>query len=227
MKIYVTDHNGIQWKGTPSPPKTYNGWRCLHQAEGGYPNPDHMPVVRPSLNIASVPMNRLIQLVSFKINQDNIRFTGQKWRATYNGKIAFTNRQGFDDSRAGPRADFVNLKNIFDPLPKLMNGIICGGEFYTGKAVGNKLVMTPGVDAIDSNKLYTNIDEWAQIILDNHWYFHAVTRAGDKINNFPQGEGGPVLISFFLPKPAEYPLDWFEKWVSTELPDPLKIYHPL
>jgi hypothetical protein len=277
MQITVTSSDGTQWKGDATqatPIYKYNGWRCLHTAEGGYPNPDHMPIVRPSLNIASVNMTQPVQLVSFRVgNRINPLYTGMKWRSAHGGGIAFTNNQGFDDPGAGPRVDYVNLEDLGSPLPKLMKGIICGGDFYTGtvstsilmgltdlvkvvrlavshgkellrvkrsnsliqvvrQAVsdvtsGNILVMTPGVDAIDATKPYSNIGEWANLILSKHWYFRATTRAGSRINNFPQGVGGPVLISYFLNKPAQYKLSWFERWVSNTLPDPLTVYHPI
>lgn len=279
MEATVVDKQGLNWETSsfvmvePTLP-IYDGWRCLHQAEGGYPNPDHAPVVRPSLNIPSVLFNEPMQKVSYKINEFNLLYTKQKWRATYNGYIAFTNGEGFDDSRAGPRVDYVNRLDLGMPLPKLMKGILCGGGFYTGtpsnnlrigiqdltQAIGtfvtkgkqallkvsrketifqairsslqnltstNTLTMYPGTDAIDSTRPISNTETWAEVILFNHWYFHAVARSGDRINNFPQGGGKPVLIAFFLPKPAMYSLSWFERWVGQELPDPLKIYHPL
>jgi hypothetical protein len=262
MEAIVKDSEGILWMATGftrvDEPVIYSGWRCLHQAEGGYPNPDHMPVVRPSLNIASVPFNQPMQWASFKINRHNPLFIGTKWRSTYNGGIAFTNNNGFDDPDAGPRADYVNGRDLLAQLPKLMKGIICGGGFYTGTPVlnltysiktlfssvaqrsfmivkrnmqslltANVLTMTPGIDAIDATKPYSNTDAWADVILKKVWYFTATTRAGDKINNFPQGSGAPVYISYFLNKPAQYPLSWFEKWNASYLPDPLKIYKPL
>lgn len=281
MEVYVKQADNSEWIGIAEqvlPPSTelrYKGWRCLHQAEGGYPNPDHMPVVRPSLNVASVVFNQPMQLVSYSINGFNPQYSGSKWRSTYNGGIAFTNGNGFDDPRSGTRADYVNRKDLLSPLPKLMKAIICGGSFYTGKAsnsltiglteivqaakmsVGNPkalikmkksnnifqamfntflsltsvntLTMTPGIDAIDASVNHPSTQEWistwAGIIIERHWYFHATTRAGDKINNFPQGVGNPVYIAYFLNKQAQYPLSWFERWWSNELPDPLKIYN--
>lgn len=270
MEITIVSADGSRWTGNTfvedsAGPPLYKGWRCLHQAEGGYPNPDHMPIVRPSLNIGSVPFDRPMQLVSFKINNYNVNYTGSKWRSTYNGGIAFTNNNGYDDPDAGPRADFVNRRDMTSPLPKLMKGIICGGSFYTGTptssitygisnffsnfkqfaasrskgliasvkssltevASTNVLVMTPGVDAIDASKPMSDIVAWSKIIMEKVWYFTATTRAGDKINNFPQGVGKPVYISFFLNKPAMYPLKWFTRWESSSLPNPLIIYKPL
>jgi hypothetical protein len=275
MELQVKWDNTI-WSATnfvevSSSPK-YVGWRCLHMLEGGYPNPDHMPVVRPSLNIASVLFNSPMQWASFWINKSNMAYTGPKWRSTYNGGIAFTNNQGFDDPDAGPRADYVNRRDLTSPLPKLMKGIICGGSFYTGtvstslilgiqellsalrlaisypkelarikrrksplqalqavlqSSTGSKtLTLVPGKDAADAT-LPMDPALLATLIREKVWYFTATTRSGDRINNFPQGEGGPVLIGYFLNKPAIYPLSWFEPWSSDDLPDPLKLYHPL
>jgi hypothetical protein len=260
MEIQVTSADGSRWRGQASQESQaiYKGWRCLHQAEGGYENPDHMPVVRPSINITSVPFSQPLQYVDYRINYQNKGYTTRKWRSTNHNNIAFCNTQGFE-KRGDPRVDYLNREDLGKPLPKRMKGIICGGGFYTGTAsvslmqgirelfvsvrerkgllaVQNSLqsvttsrilTLIPGVDAADSTKPLADNLLWADQILEKHHYFYAVTRAGDKINHFPQGDGGPVLVVLFLPKPAQYPLSWFEPWEESYLPDPLKIYHPI
>lgn len=270
MELTVVSADGSKWKtimekqaGT-----RYVGWRCLHQAEGGYPNPDKMPVVRPSIQGLSVNFTSTLQLMSYEINKFNPLFTKGRWRGVWGNWTAFTNGNGFDDPN-DPRADWVNLMDIRYPLPKLMRAIICGGNFFTGKAsyslsvamsvfsseiknlfvkqnqflprrksikraftaiastVNNVVTMTPGIDAIDVNNYPPGIQEFSKLVLDKHWYFHATTRSGDRINNFPQGWGSPVFVPYCLSAPASYPLSWFEPWNETYLPDPLKIYKPI
>lgn len=233
MEVLITSSSGVKWKSTlQTSKKKYSGWRCLHQAEGGYPNPDKMPVVRPSLQEGSVNFTKPLQLMSYEINKFNRLLTRGRWRGIYGNWTAFTNTAGFDDP-GDPRADWVNVVDLKYPLPKLMKGIICGGGFYTGVVehdlkYGDVLAMYPGVNAIDVYNLpSTDYQVFSQIVLEKHWYFHATTRSGDKINNFPQGQGNPVYVPYCLRAPASYPLSWFEPWEEDYLPDPLKIYKPI
>lgn len=247
----------------PPPAKKYNGWRCIHQAEGGRPNPDRMPIVRPSLNINATNFTEPVQLMSYAINDFNSLFTKQRWTATYGNTVAFTNGNGFGDS-GDPRANFVERSNLTSPLPKLMKAIICGGNFFTGVptystvqaianvwnafwdqfrrvkqiprislrdaienfAAVNILSMTPGVDGVDVNRPLADTANFRALVLLNHWYFHATTRAGMNINNFPQSQGNPLYIPYVLSGVATYPLTYFEEWHEDFLPDPLKYYMP-
>lgn len=252
MKVTVITANGSTWTGTSfSSPTRYVGWRCLHQAEGGYPNPDKMPIVRPSFDAPPVLFSSPLQWLDFKINRFNPLYTGQRWRSTNHSGIAFCNNQGFEEP-GDPRVDYINRQDLDKPLPKRMKAIVCGGNFFTGSVgynlktgiqqavsfvrqgikfslaktvvADNILTMYPGVDGIDANRPWSNIDAWATDVLAKHWYFHATTRNGDKINNFPQGQGKPVYVAYFLYQPVSYPLSWFEPWNETYLPDPLVIY---
>ena len=209
-----------QEKTAPAPP-AFIGWRCLHQKEGGLSNPDRMPVVRPSVNAPPIKFTEAMQLLSYELNAFNPLFTREKWCVVYGTGTAFTNQNGFLDDN-DIRADFVNRKNLGEPLPKLMKAIICGGMFIRGEVTGNQLRCIPGIHAIDASKAMPGIEE----IKARNWYFTATTRRGARVNNFPQGMGQPVLIPYFLIEPVVYPLQWFERWESNELPDPLKVYHP-
>lgn len=199
-----------------------DGWRCLHMAEGGYPNPLNMPEVRPSANARPILFTRDMQLLSFELaNRVNPLIGGKQWAGVYGNWTAFTNGNGFGND-ADPRADYVNGVNLSSPLPKLMKAIICGGMFLTGIVDGGNLVCVPGVHGIDANGPMPSVDE----VLRRHWYFHAVTlhKTPESLGHFPQGLGGPVLVPYFLREPTPYPLAWFERWVGYELPDPLRIY---
>jgi hypothetical protein len=212
----------------------YTGWRFLHMKEGGYPNPAGMPIVRPSLNAPPVDMTEAVQLLSFKMNAHNPLFTGDKWRSVHNERIAFTNEDGFDGEN--PRRDYVNRRDLSavtdagtPALPKLKKAIVCGGNFIRGDVVGNTLVCTPGIHGIDANKPLPSVEE----ILAKHWYFIATTGGPDRIFNFPQGEGMPVRMPYFLREPVAYEMTgekdgvrfvMFERWDRDTLPDPLVMY---
>lgn len=212
------------------PPIRYIGWRCLHEAEGGDASPDQMPVVRPSVNAEPVDFNEGLQWLSYNLNKFNSNFTTWRWRAVYGNTVAFTNTAGFNDP-SDPRRDYINRLDLnARNNPKLMKAIICGGSFFRGdatnmvvkdgKIVSGTLWCIPGIHAIDANKPAPSVDE----VIEKVWYFTATTRKGDRINNFPQGQGMPVYIPFILREPTPYPLVWFAKWEANFLPDPLKYY---
>lgn len=223
-KILITSDGGIKLIPNTVIQKRYVGWRCLHQQEGGYPNPDGMPVVRPSENASPVLFTESMQRTSYQLNAFNPFFTGNKWRSVYDYKAAFTNQNGFGDS-GDPRADYINRLDLTKPLPKLMKAIICGGMFIRGEVVGSNLVCYPGVHAIDANKPMPSVGE----IMVKNWYYVATTanQRGDgtwAVNNFPQGGGQNVLIPYALREPVTYPLSWFRRWEEDFLPDPLRYY---
>lgn len=194
----------------------YDGWRCLHTAEGGYSNPVGMPAVRPGINAPSVDFTRDMQIRSWEINDG--RLTKNKWRALYASATAFTNDHSWPDQVC---VDFVNGLDIGAAYPRLMKGILMGGGFYRPRREGSYLIFEPGISAIDATKPIPSSEE----IKQKHWYFHAVT-TGEKIYNFPHcGIGIPVLVPYFLKTAVKFPIAWFEPWRSNELPDPLRIYN--
>lgn len=197
----------------------YQGFRCLHMYEGGYPNPLGEPEVRPSVNARPVNFGRYEQWLSFNLaNGRNPEITKARWRSIYDVGRAFTNEQGFSDDHS--KRDWVNGIDLnASEDPKLMKAIICGGMFIRGEVSGDYLVCRPGISGIDVNKTLPSLTE----VLDKGWYFHAV-RAGKIVYNFPQGQGGPVLIPYFLREVVTYPIAWFEPWNSNSLPDPQKFY---
>lgn len=199
--------------------KTHTGWRCLHMAEGGYPHSVGDPAVRPAVNAPPVDFTQALQLLSFNLNKHNPNFDGKNWRAVYWTDRAFTNEQGFDKP-GDPRADYINRLDLTRPLPKLMKAIICGGYLVKGERVGNQLIVTPGIGAIDANKPIPSVE----YVLENNLYFTACTANSRGAYNFPQGEGLPVYIPYVLKEPTPYPIEWFEWWDSPEKPDPLRFY---
>lgn len=218
VSLRLSLSHGTQTETAPR----YSGYRCLHVPEGGYPSDNGNPEVRPSKTVLPVPMTQPVQKLSYDINENNPFFGGGSWRAVYTYKRAFTNGNGFDEPN-DPRVDYINGLDIGAPVPKLMDGIICGGMFIRGEVVGSDLVCTPGVHAIDANKPLPTVEE----VMARNWYFTAVTQNDGHIYHFPQGHGLPVLIPYILRQPARYPLAWFVRWEADTLPDPLRLYHPM
>jgi hypothetical protein len=195
------------------------GWRFLHIAEGGYKNPSGMPEVRPCKAVKPVLMTKEIQELSWELMYFfNPNITKNLWRKVFAFDRAFTNRNGFENPE-DPRADFINNLDLNSPLPKLMDGIICGGAFVQGIVSDDTLQVIPGKHCIDAHNLVP-IDT----IIKNHWYFYATVGDEKCAKHFPQGNGGPVVIPYILEETAFYPLSWVDVWENIKYPDPLKLY---
>lgn len=204
----------------PPRPNRYIGWRCLHEVEGGYDSDSGgMPEIRPSENANPVVFHKDLQLVSWEMNTYNALFTKNNWRVVYGDPTAFCNGQGYGNS-SDPRADWVSLRDLMKPFPKLMKAIICGGMFIRGIKIGGFLHCLPGIHAIDAKKPIPTKDE----IFARNWYFVATTQLNGKVSNFPQGHGSHVYIPYALEEEVTYPIEWFTEWDEDFLPDPLKIY---
>lgn len=184
--------------------RRYVGYRCLHAREGGFDgNPRGMPNVRRAEDAPPVPFTPALQRLSWDLMvSKNPTISRGQWEAVFDSDRAFTNRHGVETGD-----------------PKLMDGIICAGMFTTAQREGDYLVMYPGIHAIDATKPLPSVQQ----ILDNGWYFVANTGQGFAgAFHFPQGNGGPVYILYALVKPVRYPLEWWARWDSDHLPDPLR-----
>jgi len=204
-------------------PALVTGYRCKHKNEPGAPdNPtDGMPEVRPSNWGNGIDFGYRLQQLSWELMQwGNSTITPKQWRAVYKHDVAFTNYQGFDKP-GDPRADFINGQDVGAELPKLMKVTICGGSLYQGLISDSIFTLVPGVHGIDATKPIPDMST----VVNNGWYFSAVTwHSGNKIADFPQGNGGRVLIPLVLSVPVSYPLAWFQKWEADAPPDPLRYY---
>lgn len=206
----------------------YDGRRLMHQNEGGVFNDeltDGMPEIYPSSWQNGIPFTKDMQLMSWELmSRLNPSVTKKQWHKVFDERIAFTNYQSWNDATGKKRADFVNGLDTDAELPKKMKVTLCGGSFYGGYAVGDRLWMYPGIHGIDANKPIPSIDT----IIKNNWYFHAITwhdtKDGNKVYDFPQGNGGIVAILLVLSVPVSYPLAWFEPWKGNELPNHLMYY---
>ncbi len=204
--------------------KKYSGWRVLHKAEGGYgKTPQGMPEVVPPENPVGIDMTKEIQRMSFELMKHfNPAITPELWSKVHEHDIAFTNYQGFKKP-GDPRANFITGQDLNKELPKYDKaGRICGGMFVTGIERGGKLVCQPGVHGIAANKPLPDI----QTIVENNWYFYAISFHPRRVEHFPQGKGGPVAIPFIFDREIVFPISLFEKWEADTLPDPLKMYRP-
>jgi hypothetical protein len=240
--------------GTDSQPpstKKYVGWRALHRAEGGldalkhqkkFP-PDMPAVIPPAANKShgAIDMTKDIQYMSFALMQKNNKtITKNLWTKVHDGNRAFTNGQGFNQEN-DPRRNYVMEQNLSPKieLPKYDKaGRLCAGNFVRGEVRGNKLVCIAGVHGINAKKMPPlDTYDWEkepmktflQTILDNNWYLYALNLYGagtkkEHVGHFPQGGDGPVVIPFIFEGEIEFDLNWFDKWESDDLPDPLRMY---
>lgn len=215
MDVTVT----VNYKTRVGP--NYVGWRCLHEAEGGYNSDSRgMPEVRPALpNPLPVIFTKGLQLLSWEMNTYNPLFTKGNWRTVYGDTTAFCNGNGLGNS-GDPRRDYVNGLDLDKDHPKLMKAIICGGMFIRGERIGDNLHCIPGVHAIDANKPVPDL----ATVWTKQWYFAATTQYNGKMSHFPQGHGKAVYIPYVLREEVTYPISWFVEWDEEFLPDPLKIY---
>ena len=209
----------------PKPvPIRYVGHRCLLPGEpGGMINPLNMPIVRPSLpNSRPIPFTKPMQLLARDLQLHfNKTITDKQFTSTYGEYVAFTNGAGFNGKV--PRANYITGTNLSYALPKLQKAIFCGGNFIRGHKQGTSLLAVPGIDGIDCNKSMPSL----QTVLDNQWYFFATTlyKSFTSYGHFPQGNGGPVAIPYFLRETVSYPASWFTPWNSTYvLPNPIQGY---
>lgn len=226
MNASFSANIAVTMKQAPIPVPNFNGWRCKHKGEpGAHTDPPHsMPEVRPSDWQNGIDFTEQLQKLSWELmSKYNSTMTKKQWRNVYGGMVAFTNYQGFDMPNRPPRADFVNGLDLTAELPKLMKVTICGGSFFRGDVVGSSLVMKPGLHGIDPSKPLPTVQQ----IIEKNLFFYAVTWhdiGNGVIRHFPQGNEGVVLIPLVISQPVSYPLEWFERWNSTSLPNPLTYY---
>ena len=209
--------------GTQAPPSpvVYLGWRCLHNAEGGYQSdPNNMPCVRPSFDAPSIEFTQPMQSLSWELVSWNPNVTRNRWKAIHADTTAITNGNGFFNDN-DPRRDYVNGEDLDAAKnPRLMKAIIFAGMFGKWDRIGSELWAVPGVHGIDARKPMPTVEE----VLAKNWYYVATTGTATTVAHFPQGGGLPVILPYFLIEPVSYPLAWFERWERPYLPDPLTFY---
>ena len=210
--------------GSGAAGKKYVGWRVLHQGEGGYAkNPLNMPEVIPPENPVAINMTEAIQRMSFELMKHfNPAITPKLWTKVYEHNIAFTNYNGFGKS-GDLRANYITGENLDKGFPKYDKAQrLCGGMFLRGETRSDKLVCQPGIHGIDSTRPLPDL----QTIIDNNWYFYAITlyNSPSKVGHFPHGKGGPVAIPFIFDREIQFPISLFERWESDTLPEPTRLY---
>ena len=212
----------------PHPTPKVTGWRLKYPGEGGNYNPDGMPAVTPALRWSALGWQKYISHVIFDAAIQNLAWQlmkyfnpatdVQRFEQLYDYRIALTNEDGFGDP-SDPRWNHITDENKGAPEPKLKDGIIMAGQLYQGVVQGNALACYPGTHAMD---MYNPVD--LQTLLDNHWYFFAVSwhDAGYGEHFFPDF-GGVFAVPYVLREVATYPLEYFDKWEADTYPDPLRV----
>lgn len=221
----------VQFGAGQTPPpaaRRYVGWRALHMAEGGRTIPYLMPAVVPPNNQIALEMTEAMQLMSFELmRRVNPSITAKVWRALHKWGLCLNNepRDGFDGGIA--HRDYVSRLDLdADTLPRYdkMQRTF-QGTFIRGDAVGDRLVCKPGVHGIDARKLpYPTPTE----IVERNWYVIAVnagpSHAPQNASHFAQGKGGLVVYPFIFDAEISFPLAYFARWESDDLPDPVRMY---
>lgn len=229
----------VKLQGVNPPPVTkYSGWRGLHYNEGGYYNPLGMPVVLPSIDQHAVRMTETIQWISYKLmykmNPENI--TPSKWTRLHDDDRVHTNGKGFQRGDSGAVKNFITGDGMDGEFPYYDKAFrLGGGQFTTGKVVGDRLVLEPGVDGLDANsvpetfgskeQMDSYVDTMVQRLIDKSWFVYGISRHENFIEHFTQGGGKPVVYPFIFAKTIEFELKYFEVWDDIILPDPLKFYN--
>lgn len=177
-----------------------------------------MPAVLPAMRwsgtgyfkyIRPIPFTKTMQWLSwFLMSKVNPTVTMKQWGAVYAGDRWGTNGNGWDNSLEpdDQRRDYVQDRYLGYPDPKLMDALIFAGSVYSGEEDEHHVIMRPGVDGIDVLRPLPGVDE----VIARGWYMLAKINTNPPAH-FPQGNGGPVAIPYFLIEPAMYPKSWFVK----------------
>ena len=193
--------------------------------EDELPYRPNLPEVHPLFDNHHSEFNRGHQLLSKAMNP---RISNQKWRVVYWWRLWITNHQGFDKPE-DPRVDFVNMRDIGAPRPRV-ECLTTGGSVLMGKVEGNDLV----VKVLNVHDPVPT-PEW---MYNNPWFLTwAVTvDSHTKPRPFPQGlqpNGEVVPIAHpFIGNARQYPritipLWKVKEWRHSYMPDPFTFYNPI
>ena len=223
-KVTVKIDGQVTYEYPPPLTSKYIGWRALHKAEGGYDKtPLTMPEVIPATNPLAIEVLEALQRLSYNLMlYFNKLITPNAWTGTHGYRTAFMNGTGFGDPN-DKRRNYITGEGVGSPNPQYDKERICGGTFVRGNVSNGFLLLTPGVHGIDSTKPLPTVDE----VIKNNWYFYAINYFAEGVSYFGQGKGGPVVMPIVLKHETAFPIGYFEKWESNELPDPLKYYRSM
>lgn len=214
------EYEGRRFVEDSTSPVIYTGWRGLHGIEGGRGAPTGMPAVLPPIETRALEMTDDIQRMSYALARHFApSIDGRKWRAMHGDQVAMNNgeQNGFGQT---PHRDVINGEDLSASLPrydKMQRSF--AGSFIRGDVMGSALYCTPGLHGIDANKPLPD----TETIVRNNWYVIACT-AGDRIWNFPHGDGDPVVYPFIFDRVISFPLIWFARWEREYLPNHLIAY---
>jgi hypothetical protein len=213
----------------PDPPaKRYTGYRGLYRAEGGNDHAWNQPAVIPNQyqdikESFGIPFTEEMQWLSWELaHRLNPNITKNGWASVWAGDTWGTNKNGWDDQKDPDdhRRDFVNDRYKGFPLPKVMDAIVFAGGLYDLKPQYGHLWAEPGLSGINCNKLMPSVDE----VIARGWYMRCTINGDNGPFDFPQGNGLPVYVPYFLVKEISYTASHFAWWDNTFPPDPLRIY---
>ena len=191
----------ITIKLTSNTPAPVQYWRILHNP--AVPS-DGRPDVVVTSEYSSVPMTEAIQRLCFDLFSWGVGDAlsdadkRRKWRVLYGEFTAFTNTAGFDGD--SPRWDYINGQDAGAALPILQKGITIAGSRVKGKVIDGYLEM--------ETLSPSSVPSLAWLIQNPHLYFEAFTVNAQGQARFPQGNGMPVYVPWFVQagKVARLPL---------------------
>jgi hypothetical protein len=171
-------------------------YRILHNPEVPVdpPRPDVVYTADYKDNISFVPMTEAIQWLCFDLFSWGVGSAlsetekKKKYPVLYGQNTAFTNTAGFGGDP--PRRDYINDLDAGAELPILQKGILCAGAIVTGRADGSYFypaALSP-----------SNVPTLQWLIDHPEFYFEAVNVNSKGQSRFPQGNGAPVYVPYFV-----------------------------
>lgn len=232
----------------PPPPQPVfrDGWRGRHAETEGGRKPAYVgaPAIIPAeANDRAVPLTAAIQYMSYDLM---VHFcsavTRPRWRILHGHAIAMTNKgagYGYPDATF-PLRDYVNKLDLLSvddegrpALPKYDKTRTYQGSFITGTLRDGLIWCEPDKDGIDANNFVyepgtPEAAKTLRTIIENGWYSIAIG-TGDPPYHFRSQWGSGCLIAypFILSRPVGFKAEYFARWQSQGLPEPLKTYTPI
>lgn len=158
---------------------------CHDKAKGKIWRVKSMPVPEIFwLDDTSIPLTKEWQEFIFTMNQPGM--TKKRYRGFLGKKTAVANSGGFDEN--DPRADFINLIDLEQPLPRLGKCYTFGGARLRGTVKNGYLI----VETLDGSK---PPPAWKDI-QDKYWLYSTalIVQKDGATFNFPYRGGLPVLF---------------------------------
>jgi hypothetical protein len=198
-------------------------WRVLHDKEMGAIWRAGLPEVHPlylstnpSHSNHHSPFQQWAQLLSYKMNPT---MTPDVWTKIYYHDYWISNDHGYGDSN-DPRANYVTLRNLTAPLPKV-EALTCGGSLLEGERLGD-WVKVKGLHCntpVTPDWLKLHPEYWTRGV-----YASATGQPYRMLGH--KFEGGALIHPLIIDEQYDCYIQAYklQEWTSVEVPDPLRLY---